>query len=47
MRNRDNIRSSVSEVLDSDIIKSVVAPMPFNLELIPDGSIRGKIGDTD
>ena len=46
MRNRDNIRSSVSEVLDSDIIKSVVAPMPFNLELIPDGSIRGKIGDT-
>lgn len=45
MRNRDNIRSSVSEVLDSDIIKSVVAPMPFNLELIPDGSIRGKIGD--
>ena len=46
MRNRDNIRSSVSEVLDSDIIKSVVAPMPFNLELISDGSIRGKIGDT-
>lgn len=46
MRNRDNIRSSVSEVLDSSVIKSVVAPMPFNLELIPDGSIRGRIGDT-
>lgn len=47
MRNRNNIRSSVSEVLDSDIIKSVVVPMPFNLELLPDGSIRGKIGDTE